>query len=111
MKSLLLIQPNSLLKKFYPKALWNLDRTHKTIYLTFDDGPVPQLSEWVLEELEKYNAAATFFCVGANIEKYPQIFQRIKDEGHRVANHTMFHKRGFRVPVPDYLEEVNNCKK
>ncbi len=111
MKSLLLIQPNSLLKKFYSKAVWNFDRTYKTIYLTFDDGPVPELSEWVLDELVKYKAAATFFCVGANIEKYPRIFERIKSEGHRVANHTMYHKRGFRVGVDEYIEEVNTCKK
>ncbi|MDI1353835.1 MAG: polysaccharide deacetylase family protein [bacterium] len=111
MKHLLLIQPNSLLRKFYPQAIWHLDRSEKSLYLTFDDGPIAGLSEWVLDELDKFNAKATFFCVGENIKKHFSIFDRIKAEGHAVANHTMTHSKGFRTSVPAYLDEIKECEK
>jgi len=110
LNNILLIQPKSILKKIYPKATWNLNRTEKTIYLTFDDGPIPELTEWVLAELLKFKAQATFFCVGANILKYPDIFEKIKNDGHRAANHTMNHIKGFKHNVSDYLKEVEDCK-
>jgi len=110
LKNILLIQPKSILKKIYPKAVWKINTLEKSIYLTFDDGPVPELTYWVLNELNKYNAKATFFCVGANILKNPDIFKRIKTEGHQVANHTMFHCKGFKHSVKDYVNEVNECK-
>jgi peptidoglycan/xylan/chitin deacetylase (PgdA/CDA1 family) len=110
LKNLFLIQPGSILKLFYPKAVWRINTSQKIIHLTFDDGPIPGLTEWVLDELKKYNAKATFFCVGANIIKYPAIFERIKQEGHQVANHTMFHPRGFKTKNLDYLAEVDQCK-
>jgi len=106
----LLIQPKPILKKVYPKAVWNLSRTEKTIYLTFDDGPIPGLTEWVLDELERYKAKATFFCVGANIQKYPGIFEKIRQQGHITANHTMHHIKGFKTSVSDYLKEAEECR-
>ncbi len=111
MKNLLLIQPNALLRRIYPRAIWNMRRTEKTIYLTFDDGPIPQLTDWVLDQLKQFQVKATFFCVGANILKNPEIFERIKLEGHEVANHTMFHSKGFKSSVGDYVREVEDCKK
>src|SRR5688500_9331120 len=111
MKNLLLIQPNAVLKRIYPRAVWNMQRTEKIIYLTFDDGPIPGLSEWVLDELKKYSAKATFFCVGANILKNQLVFEKIKREGHGVANHTMLHTKGFKATVGDYVKEVEECKK
>ena len=110
LKNLLLIQPRSFLKLIYPKAVWKINTSEKIIYLTFDDGPISGLTEWVLDELKKYDAKATFFCVGANILKNPTIFKRIIREGHRVANHTMFHPKGFKTKNLDYLKEVNQCK-
>ena len=107
----MLIQPKSILKKVYPKAIWNLDRTEKTIYLTFDDGPIPNLTEWVLDELLKYNAKATFFCVGANILKHPEVFEKTLLAGHLAANHSMNHVKGFKYTVADYLKEADECKK
>jgi len=88
-----------------------MGRTEKTIYLTFDDGPIPHLTEWVLDQLKQFQVNATFFCVGANILKNPAIFERIKLEGHVVANHTMFHSKGFKSTVGDYVREVEDCKK
>ncbi len=110
LKNVLLIQPKSIFKKIYPKAVWHLDRNEKTIYLTFDDGPIPGLTEWVLDELQKYNAAATFFCVGANVLKHPTIFEKIKQQGHVVANHTMNHVKGFQFNVAEYLKEAQACE-
>lgn len=110
MKNLFLIQPNALLRKLYPKALWKIDTKEKIIYLTFDDGPIPGLTEWVLDELKLHNAKATFFCVGDNILKHPAIFERIKTEQHTVANHTMHHVKGFKNNVKDYLSEVEDCR-
>lgn len=111
MKNLLLIQPNAILRRIYPRAIWRMAKDEKTIYLTFDDGPIPQLTEWVLDQLKQFEVKATFFCVGANILKNPAIFQRIKEEGHVVANHTMFHSKGFKKTVGDYVKEVEDCKK
>ena len=111
MKNLILIQPKSVLKKIYPKATWNFNRTEKNIYLTFDDGPIPGVTEWILDELKKYNAKATFFCIGTNILKNEKIFDRIKQEEHEVANHTMFHSKGLGCGVTEYLKEVNDCEK
>lgn len=109
MKNLLLIQPKSIFRKLYPGAVWKMQTDQNEIYLTFDDGPVPGITEWVLDELKKYNAKATFFCVGANIVKHPRIFERILNEGHQVANHTMNHIKGFKNTVSTYLEETGKC--
>lgn len=86
-------------------------RKEKNIYLTFDDGPIPVLTDWVLDQLREFNAKATFFCVGANILKNPDIFERVKSEGHTLANHTMWHSKGFKNTVGDYVKEVEECKK
>lgn len=99
-----------MIKKFYSKAIWNFNRAEKNIYLTFDDGPVPHLTEWVLDELKKYNAKATFFCVGDNIIKHRSIFDRIISEGHQVANHTQNHIKGFNCELEDYLKNVDACE-
>ncbi len=110
MRNLLLIQPKGVLQKLYPKALWKVNTNNKEIYLTFDDGPIPSLTEWVLDTLKQYDAKATFFCVGSNILKNNTIFEKIKHEGHTVANHTMFHTKGFSTTVADYMSEVVQCK-
>jgi len=111
LKNFLLIQPKSFLKLIYPKAIWKINTSEKIIYLTFDDGPIPELTEWVLDELKKYKAKATFFCVGANILKNPHIFERVKQEGHQVANHTMLHSKGFKIDTLDYINEAEECRK
>lgn len=110
MKNLLLIQPKRILKRIYPKGVWSINTKEKEIYLTFDDGPIPGLTEWVLDVLKTYNAKATFFCVGANILKHQTVFDRLVSESHTVANHTMFHSKGFQFNVKDYLNEVKTCE-
>lgn len=110
MKNLLLIQPNAVLKRIYSRAVWNMRREDKNIYLTFDDGPVPGLTEWVLDELARFGVKATFFCVGDNIRRNGAIFERVKREGHVTANHTMSHIKGFKKTVAEYVKEVEECK-
>lgn len=80
------------------------------IYLTFDDGPEPGITEFVLDELMKYNAKATFFCCGENCAKYPLLLKRIKEEGHTIANHTYSHINGYYTPTTDYIKNIDKCE-
>ena len=91
----------------YPKRLWDVDTTEKIIYLSFDDGPHPVATPFVLDELKKYNAKATFFCIGKNVDAYPEIYRRILNEGHRAGNHTNNHLNGFRTDDKTYLADVS----
>ncbi len=95
----------------YPKRLWHLSRKEKTIYLTFDDGPIPVVTPWVLNELNKYNAKATFFCIGKNIEENPEIFKGLIQDGHAVGNHTHNHLNARSTADSIYLENVDQAQK
>lgn len=97
-------------KFLYPKRLWHFSRKQKAIYLTFDDGPTPEVTLWVLEQLKHHNAKATFFCIGANIEKHPTIFEQIKAEGHSVGNHTFNHLNASAASFEDYLENTEQAR-
>jgi len=106
----LLVRPPQLLRSLYKNSLWRMDKKDETIYLTFDDGPIPDLTEWVLDTLKKYQVKATFFCVGDNIIKNPAIFERIKNEGHQVGNHTFNHLKGWEVKNDMYFENIEKCQ-
>jgi peptidoglycan/xylan/chitin deacetylase (PgdA/CDA1 family) len=106
----ILKQAQKALKLLYPKAVWKIETTSPTLYLTFDDGPIPDLTEWVLDTLKKYNIKATFFCVGDNITKNKPIFERILKEGHTVGNHTYNHVKGFKTKTADYLSNTDKCE-
>lgn len=93
-------------KLLYPSLLWKLPSKQKTLYLTFDDGPSPEITPWVLEILKTFQAKATFFCVGENVSKYPHIFQQILTEGHHIGNHTFNHLKGWETSEKVYLENV-----
>ncbi len=95
---------------FYPKRIWHFSRTEKTIYLTFDDGPIPEVTPWVLNELKKYNAKATFFCIGKNIEENPTIFRQIVLDGHTVGNHTRNHLNAHKTSDIDYLQDISDAQ-
>ena len=101
---------NFLMRAIYPNFIWRKSSDEKKIYLTFDDGPIPKVTEFVLETLEKYNAYATFFCIGDNISKNPTIFQRIINNGHSVGNHTFNHLRGWSTDDVTYLQNVVKCQ-
>ncbi len=102
--------PN-ILTRMFPSLVWKVDETQKTIYLTFDDGPIPETTEWILKTLQQFNAKATFFCVGDNVRKYPELFQQILDEGHLVGNHTYNHLNGWNTSVDEYIENVEKAAK
>ncbi len=110
MLSKLLLQPQKALRLLYPKAVWNVNTADQTLYLTFDDGPIPGLTEWVLDTLKHYNIKATFFCVGDNIDKNKSIFNRIIEEGHTTGNHTYNHVKGFKTRTNDYLKNTEKCE-
>jgi peptidoglycan-N-acetylglucosamine deacetylase len=109
LKNPLLIQPKKILRHLYRLAFWKINTSEKIIYLTFDDGPI-DFTLWILDELKKYSAKATFFCVGANIIKHPKVFERIKAEVHIAANHTMNHVKGYKLSVEEYMNEVEECE-
>ena len=83
---MLIEQPPLILRMLYPRAFWRMDKHVKAVYLTFDDGPIPEITPWVLDLLDKYNIKATFFLVGDNVRKHPEEFKMIVDRGHRLGN-------------------------
>jgi peptidoglycan-N-acetylglucosamine deacetylase len=99
------------LKRLYPGCTWQMPGAEKKIYLTFDDGPHPVVTSFVLEELKKFNAKATFFCIGKNVAAYPLIYEQVIDEGHRVGNHTYNHLNGWKSSDEAYIDNVVMAKK
>ncbi len=106
-----LVRPPYLLKKLYSKAIWRMDSTQNKIYLTFDDGPISQITPWVLDVLKQNNIKATFFCVGENIIKHPEVYQRILTENHAVGNHTYNHLNGWNTHINNYMDNIVMCDK
>ena len=104
------IKTNRFVKKLFGSYVWDIPNTENKIYLTFDDGPTPEITEWVLQELEKYNAKATFFCIGNNIEKYPEIFKKVINQGHSIGNHTFDHLNGWKTSTVEYLKNTFICE-
>lgn len=99
-----------LLIRLYPKLEWRVNTTSKTIYLTFDDGPHPEITRWVLQFLDSRKIKATFFCVGENVVKFPGVLQEILMAGHSVGNHSHRHLKGWNTPVKKYVADVNEAK-
>lgn len=100
------LSPPRALARFFTGVTWFVKHEPRTLYLTFDDGPVPGVTDWVLDTLAEYDAKATFFCLGRNAERYPSLLDRIRREGHTVGNHTYSHLRGYNVSVRDYVWDV-----
>ncbi|MDR0687031.1 MAG: polysaccharide deacetylase family protein [Dysgonamonadaceae bacterium] len=98
--------PPKLYRALFRGAYWRLKPDEKAVYLTFDDGPVPEVTPWVLDLLDLYGIKATFFCVGDNVCKYPEIYETIKERGHGVGNHTFHHLQGLKVRKETYLKDV-----
>ncbi len=99
------------LRWLYPGLTWYKNRKEKCIYLTFDDGPIPEATPFVLETLKRFDAKATFFCIGDNIKKHPDIFRQIIQAGHQVGNHTFNHLNGWGTDDDTYIENVLWCQK
>ncbi|MDE6488069.1 MAG: polysaccharide deacetylase family protein, partial [Paramuribaculum sp.] len=99
-------QPPLLYRLLFPEAIWRVrKKRRKVAYLTFDDGPVPQVTPWVLDTLDKYGVKATFFLVGDNVRRSPHLFDEIKRRGHSWGNHTMHHLQGFKVETFRYMRD------
>jgi len=103
-------QPARFLRWIYPHAIWRMDPSAKAIYLTFDDGPIPEATPYVLDVLAHFNIKATFFVVGDNVRKHPDIFQQVVEAGHRIGNHTYNHIGGFRWLSWKYLENTQKAE-
>ncbi len=96
----------SIVQRYFSDYTWRFSSKEKTLYLTFDDGPIPGITDWVLDELKKYDAKGTFFCIGDNVKKHPQTYTRILQEGHQVGNHTYNHLNGWKTPSETYLDNT-----
>lgn len=103
---MLIEQPPLFYRILFPECVWRLHKKRKCVYLTFDDGPIPEVTPWVLDTLDKYGIKATFFCVGDNVKRNPELFEEIKRRGHSVGNHTMNHLQGMKVTSRRYLRNV-----
>ena len=98
-----------LYRSLYQGSHWRFSSDKKVIYLTFDDGPIPEITPWVLDVLDKYNIKATFFCVGDNVRKYPEVYQMLLEGGHQVGNHTFHHIQGLKTDTQTYLKDVEEA--
>ncbi len=103
---MLVERPPLLYRMLFPETVWRIHKREHTVYLTFDDGPIPEVTPWVLDTLDHYGVKATFFCVGDNVARNPELFQEIKRRGHTVGNHTMNHLQGSKVTTRAYLHNV-----
>jgi peptidoglycan/xylan/chitin deacetylase (PgdA/CDA1 family) len=99
-----LIKTPWLLKKLYPALTWDMDHSSRCIYLTFDDGPIPIVTPFVLNILQQYDAKATFFCIGDNVYKHPEVYEQVKNAGHSIGNHTYNHLKGWETDDQTYLD-------
>jgi len=105
-----LVKSPLLLKWYYSSLIWNRPRKEKIIYLTFDDGPIPNVTDFVLNTLKDFGIKATFFCIGDNIRKHPDVFERLKAEGHAIGNHTYNHLKGWITDDETYINNFLKCQ-
>ncbi len=107
---MLIEQPPLLYRILFPEAIWRIKKKHhRTVYLTFDDGPIPEVTPWVLNLLDKYEVKATFFMVGDNARRHPWLVDEIKRRGHSYGNHTMHHLQGFKVTTLRYMRDITEA--
>jgi peptidoglycan/xylan/chitin deacetylase (PgdA/CDA1 family) len=104
-----LVKTPPIIKTLFSDFIWNIDTEEKEVFITFDDGPIPELTPWVLDVLSEYGFKASFFCVGDNVRKYPEIYHRILAEGHTVGNHTYNHLNGWLTDQNSYIENIKKC--
>lgn len=105
-KKIMRIKPPRFIRHLYPEMIWSIE-DNEGIYLTFDDGPTPGVTEWILNTLDRYDAKATFFVLGKNVELYPDLYQMILERGHKVGNHSYSHQKGWGMSLERYIEDVD----
>lgn len=93
----------------YPNLVWRIPTSEKELFLTFDDGPIPGVTDFVLQTLKKYSCKATFFCIGDNVRKHPDVFKRVVEDCHTIGNHTFNHIKGWSTSPEKYIENINQC--
>ena len=103
------VKTPEIVKQYYKRLIWHIPDSEDSIYLTFDDGPTEKVTEFVLDELSKYNAKATFFCIGKNVKRNPKIYKRIIKEGHSVGNHSFSHLKGWKTKNSVYFRDIVKC--
>ena len=104
---MLIVRPPSLLTRALHRMTWDLSGEHRDVFLTFDDGPTPVITPWVIDRLEEAKAKATFFCLGRNVDKHPEIYSQILAAGHSVGNHSYSHLKGFRSSIRRYMDDID----
>ncbi len=108
---MILEQPSFWLRWMFPRAYWRMDKNERAVYLTFDDGPIPEATPFILDTLRQFDAKATFFMVGDNVRKYPHLFQKVKEEGHQLGNHTFNHLGGLKHLTKTYVDNAEKANK
>ena len=103
-------QPPQFIRWLYPRACWRMSASERAVYLTFDDGPIPDVTPWVLEVLNKYHIKATFFMVGDNVRKHFDEFKMVVEHGHRIGNHTYNHLQGLRERTDHYIANIEKVE-
>lgn len=104
-----LVKTPKFIQNLFPNFVWKIPSREKVIYLTFDDGPIPEVTPWVLQTLDQFNAKATFFCVGENVFNHPEVFREVLDHGHSAGNHTYNHLNGWATDNIPYFHNVRHC--
>ena len=102
-------QPAIWLRWLYPRATWRMDKHERAVYLTFDDGRIPEATPFILKTLAEFNIKATFFMVGDNVRKYPDLYRQVVEAGHRIGNHTYHHIGGFRHSIKHYCDDADQA--
>jgi peptidoglycan/xylan/chitin deacetylase (PgdA/CDA1 family) len=106
---MILVKPPILAEKIFASAIWNVPNSKNRVYITFDDGPIPEITPWVLDTLAKHNAKATFFCIGDNVKKHPKVFKQVVKAGHSIGNHTFNHLKGWKTSNNDYYKNIKEA--
>lgn len=104
-------QPPQFVRQLYPGACWRMNVSERAVYLTFDDGPIPEVTPWVLDVLDRYRIKATFFMVGDNVRKHPEEYRMVVERGHRIGNHTYHHLKGLGVSADSYVANVEEANR
>ena len=102
-------QPPQIIRQLYPRAYWRMNASERAVYLTFDDGPIPEVTPWVLDVLDRYHIKATFFMVGDNVRKHPDEYRMVVERGHRIGNHTYNHLKGFKEDPEYYMANIEKA--
>ncbi len=104
-----IVQPTKFIRSLFPKAIWRIEQAKPAVYLTFDDGPTPGVTNKVLRILSEFHVKATFFCIGKNVIAHPNLYQQIIEQSHAVGNHTFNHLKGWNTKNVDYFKNIKKC--